>query len=154
MKRPAAASRKKVSVVVRKKPAGKKAGKKAARAVRRKPAASLKPIGELKPIAELTRKDCAFFETSKRAWQGIKSSRQGYIFEHVSFNKFSQTATKVPLHAKKTRVPRADWIGAFFFNPKRYLIVPDAAKMPERATGKAYRIEDNGGRYAVCLLCP
>lgn len=163
MKRPASASgvasRRKLVRVTRKTQAKTKI---------QKTKVSKKPVGKsgrkparacCKPINQLTNKDLLFFHIPRGKGcfvnlRGCKSSRKGYMFEHIDFNCFAEHDSKIPQKAKRVRTPGPDWLSQFFFDPAKRRLVPvsDASALPERASGEAYRIEDNGGMPFICYV--
>jgi len=105
----------------------------------------------------MSRADFAFFRIPAgkgcfHMLSGCKSPRKGYIFQHRGFNSFDDEDKKLPSNARKQKTPDNEWISEFFWNPSRRRLVFDAANLPERASGKAYRIEDNGGMPFVCYV--
>jgi len=86
--------------------------------------------------------------------KGIKSQQPGYMHKHRGLNWFEEAQTRIPNDARPRQSPKAscDWIARFFYNPAIRRLVADAAAMPARASGKAYRIEDNGGMPFVCYV--
>lgn len=84
--------------------------------------------------------------------KGIKSQQPGYMHTHRGLNWFEEAQTRIPNDAQPRESPGDDWISKFFYNPAIRRLVADAAAMPARASGKAYRIEDNGGMPFVCYV--
>lgn len=111
-----------------------------------------------KPIAEMTPKDFLFFHIPAGRdcftnLRGCKSPRKGYMFEHIDFNLFDKHDTKIPKNAKRVRTPDSDWLSEFFWDPAKHRLLPvDPSALPERASGSAYRIIDNGGTPFICYV--
>ena len=89
---------------------------------------------------------------SIRFLEGIKSQQLGYMHTHRGLNWFEEAQTRIPNDAQPRESPGDDWIAKYFYNPAIRRLVADAAAMPARASGKAYRIEDNGGMPFVCYV--
>lgn len=74
------------------------------------------------------------------------------MFEHIHFNSFAERDTKIPKNAKKVKTPPSEWLSECFWDPAKRRLLLDTSVVPERASGAAYRIEDNGGMPFVCYV--
>lgn len=132
---------KRASKVLRKKPAG---------VIRKRPSGPSKETDTpvCKAISEMTSRDFLFLHlpAGRGCWnhvQGCKSSRKGYVFQHVDFNTFTEHDIKIPKNAKRVKTPPKGWLSEFFLDPAKRRLSADASALPVRASGKPHRIEGN-----------
>lgn len=108
-----------------------------------------------KPLADLTRDDVVFFRLPHPeppfhiSGRGVTAGN-GWFFKHEGFNRFAAAPERIPADATLDDPPADEWLRSYFFDAAKTRALP--GELPPRASGHAYRIEDNGGMPFVAYV--
>jgi hypothetical protein len=113
-----------------------------------------------KPIEEMTLEDLRVYHVPRASppggyeiWIGCVGDKEGFIYKHLSFNKFEQEAAQVPENAELQDSISEAW-AKLHFDPSKRKLVASLSEFPAEIVpqGTAYRIVDNGGIPFICYV--